>query len=41
MHLANAFIQSDLHCKNCYQFLLSMGIKPMTLVLLVSRSTVW
>ncbi len=35
MHLADAFIQSDLHCikvkvSTFYQLLLSLGIEPMT-----------
>lgn len=38
MHLANTFIQSDLHCLqgihlHFYQFLLSLRTKPMTLAL--------
>ncbi len=39
MHLADAFIQSDLHCiqvtvSTFYQLLLSLGIEPMILALL-------
>ncbi len=46
MHLADAFIQSDLHCIQVtvftfYQLLLSLGIKPMILALLAPRSTIW
>ncbi len=36
MHLADAFIQSDLHYiqgTHLHKFLLSLGIEPMTLVL--------
>ncbi len=38
MHLADAFIQSDLHCiqvtvLHFYQLLLSLGIEPMILAL--------
>lgn len=45
MHLLNAFTQSDLHCiqgarLTFYQFLLSLGIKPMILVFLEPFSTV-
>ncbi len=44
MHLADAFIQSDLHCIQVtvftfYQLLLSLGIEPMILALLVPCST--
>ncbi len=44
MHLADAFIQSDLHCiqvtvSTFYQLLLSLGIEPMILALLVPCST--
>ncbi len=43
MHLANAFIQSDLHCiqvtvSTFYQLLLSLGIEPMILALLYQLS---
>ncbi len=38
MHLADAFIQSDLHC---IQLLLSLGIEPMILALLAPCSTIW
>ncbi len=46
MHLADAFIQSDLHCiqvtvLHFYQLLLSLGIEPMILALLVPCSTIW
>ncbi len=46
MHLADAFIQSDLHCIQVTvftfdQLLLSLGIKPMILVLLAPCSTIW
>ncbi len=47
MHLADAFIQSDLHCIQVtvfftfYQLLLSLGIKPMILALLAPCSTIW
>ncbi len=46
MHLADAFIQSDLHCIQVtvftfYQLLLSLGIEPMILALLVPCSTIW
>ncbi len=44
MHLTEAFIQSDLHfiqVSTFYQLLLSMGIKPMILALLVPCSTSW
>ncbi len=46
MHLADAFIQSDLHCIQVtvftfYQLLLSLGIKPMILALLAPCSTSW
>lgn len=34
MHLADCFIQSNLHC--IYSMLHSLGIKPMTLTLLVT-----
>ncbi len=39
MHLADAFIQSDLHCIQVtvftfYQLLLSLGVEPMILALL-------
>ncbi len=45
MHLADAFIQSDLHCIQVtvftfYQLLLSLGIKPMILALLAPCSTI-
>jgi len=35
IHLPDAFIQSDFHCicTHSYQFLLSLGIESMTLVL--------
>ncbi len=44
MHLADAFIQSDLHCiqvtvSTFYQLLLSLGIEPMILALLEPCST--
>ncbi len=46
MHLADAFIQSDLHCiqvtvSTFYQLLLSLGIEPMILALLTQCSTSW
>ncbi len=46
MHLADAFIQSDLHCIQVtvftfYQLLLSLGIEPMILALLMPCSTIW
>ncbi len=47
MHLADAFIQSDLHCIQVtvstffYQLLLSLGIEPMILALLTPCSTSW
>ncbi len=46
MHLADAFIQSDLHCiqvtvLHFYQLLLSLGIEPMILALLAPCSTIW
>ncbi len=46
MHLADAFIQSDLHCILSYSFtfdqlLLSLGIEPMILALLAPCSTIW
>ncbi len=46
MHLADAFIQSDLHCiqvtvSTFYQLLLSLGIEPMILALQVPCSTSW
>ncbi len=48
MHLADAFIQSDLHCIQVtvffftfYQLLLSLGIEPMILVLLAPCFTIW
>ncbi len=46
MHLADAFIQSDLHCiqvtvSTFYQLLLSLGIEPMILALLTPCSTSW
>ncbi len=46
MHLADAFIQSDLHCiqvtvSKFYQLLLSVGIEPMILALLAPCSTSW
>ncbi len=46
MHLADAFIQSDLHCIQVtvftfYQPLLSLGIEPMILALLAPCSTIW
>ncbi len=51
MHLADAFIQSDLHCiqvtvffcffLHFYQLLLSLGIEPMILALLAPCSTSW
>ncbi len=44
--LADAFIQSDLHCIQVtvftfYQLLLSLGIEPMILALLAPCSTIW
>ncbi len=44
MHLADAFIQSDLQCiqvtvSTFYQLLLSLGIEPMILALLTPCST--
>ncbi len=44
MHLADAFIQSDLHCiqvtvSTFDQLLLSLGIEPMILALLTPCST--
>ncbi len=44
MHLADAFIQSDLHCiqvtvSTFYQLLLSLGIEPIILALLAPCST--
>ncbi len=44
MHLADGFIQSDLHCikvtvSTFYQLLLSLGIEPMILALLATCST--
>ncbi len=46
MHLADAFIQSDLQCirvtvSTFYQLLLSLGIEPMILALLAPCSTSW
>ncbi len=46
MHLADAFIQSDLHCiqvtvSTFDQLLLSLGIEPMILALLAPCSTSW
>ncbi len=46
LHLADAFIQSDLHCiqvtvSTFYQLLLSLGIEPMILALLTPCSTSW
>ncbi len=44
MHLADAFIQSDLHfiqVSTFDQLLLSLGIEPMILALLVPCSTSW
>ncbi len=47
MHLADDFIQSDLHCIQVtvlhffYQLLLSLGIEPMILALLAPCSTIW
>ncbi len=46
MHLADAFIQSDLHCIQVtvftfYQLLLSLGLEPMILALLAPCSTIW
>ncbi len=44
MHLADTFIQSDLHSSysfTFYQLLLSLGIEPMILALLVPCSTIW
>ncbi len=46
MHLADSFIQSDLHCiqvtvLHFYQLLLSLGIEPMILALLTPCSTIW
>ncbi len=45
-HLADTFIQSDLHCIQVtvfffYQLLLSLGIEPMILALLAPCSTIW
>ncbi len=45
MHLADAFIQSDLHCIQVtvftfYRLLLSLGIEPMILALLAPCSTI-
>ncbi len=45
MHLADAFIQSDLHCIlsysfTFYQLLLSLGIEPMILALLAPCFTI-
>ncbi len=42
MHLADAFIQSDLQCIQVtfYQLLLSLGIEPMILALLAPCSTI-
>ncbi len=45
MHLADAFIQSDLHCIQVTvftfdQLLLSLGIEPMMLALLAPCSTI-
>ncbi len=45
-HLADAFIQSDLHCIQVTvftfdQLLLSLGIEPMILALLAPCSTIW
>ncbi len=42
-HLADAFIQSDLHCIQVFTFdqlLLSLGIEPMILALLAPCSTI-
>ncbi len=46
LHLADAFIQSDLHgiqvtVFTFYQLLLSLGIEPMILALLAPCSTIW
>ncbi len=46
LHLSDAFIQSDLHwiqvtVSTFYQLLLSLGIEPMILALLVPCSTSW
>ncbi len=46
IHLADAFIQSDLHCiqvtvSTFYQLLLSLGIEPMILALLAPCSIIW
>ncbi len=47
MHLADAFIKSNLHCIQVtvlhffYQLLLSLGIEPMILALLAPCSTIW
>ncbi len=44
MHLADAFIQSDLHSSysfTFYQLLLFLGIEPMILALLAPCSTIW
>ncbi len=46
MHLADAFIQSDLQCIQVtgftfYQLLLSLGIESMILALLAPCSTIW
>ncbi len=46
MHLADAFIQSDLHCIQVTvftfdQLLLSLGIEPMILALLAPCATIW
>ncbi len=45
MHLADTFIQSDLHCiqvtvSTFYQLLLSLGIEPMILALLAPCATI-
>ncbi len=45
-HLADTFIQSDLHCIQVtvftfYELLLSLGIQPMVLALLAPCSTIW
>lgn len=41
MHLADAFIQSNLHCIQgaFYQFMHSLEIEPMTLMLLLPSIT--
>ncbi len=45
MHLADAFIQSDLQCYSCYtffcQYVCSLGIEPTTCALLMQCSNHW